>query len=246
MKHSIHSLSQLPPFEQLSQTLDKFSNFNRLPTPDELSRVLSVGGITFVAQSAKSADFFDGYEQRIFLKGEVQTRENSWHDFFNALVWHQFPHTKKAINQWQYQLQLSRQGTKQRTSAENMLTLFDENGCIVLSRNADLLDLIRQHRWHELFWRQRESVERDLKVIVFGHGIFEKSLTPYVGLTAKCLLFIEKDSTPIDFVVDDFLNQRGADLRTTDLFPLPLLGVPGWWPDNNDENFYANAKYFRP
>jgi hypothetical protein len=28
--------------------------------------------------------------------------------------------------------------------------------------------------------------------------------------------------------------------------PLPLLGVPGWWPANEDPAFYADASVFRP
>jgi hypothetical protein len=33
---------------------------------------------------------------------------------------------------------------------------------------------------------------------------------------------------------------------TSSLSPLPLLGVPGWWPGNNHEIFYENTRYFRP
>ncbi|MFW9622167.1 MAG: DUF3025 domain-containing protein, partial [Macromonas sp.] len=28
--------------------------------------------------------------------------------------------------------------------------------------------------------------------------------------------------------------------------PLPVLGVPGWWPANADPTFYADAQVFRP
>ena len=31
-----------------------------------------------------------------------------------------------------------------------------------------------------------------------------------------------------------------------ELQPLPVLGVPGWWPDNEAEGFYDNRDYFRP
>ncbi|MFN7122209.1 MAG: DUF3025 domain-containing protein, partial [Hydrogenophaga sp.] len=27
--------------------------------------------------------------------------------------------------------------------------------------------------------------------------------------------------------------------------PLPVLGVPGWWPANEDAGFYADASVFR-
>lgn len=29
----------------------------------------------------------EGYEARIFARGEVPTRAGDWHDFFNALAW---------------------------------------------------------------------------------------------------------------------------------------------------------------
>ncbi|MNV85284.1 hypothetical protein D3C71_1792260 [compost metagenome] len=28
--------------------------------------------------------------------------------------------------------------------------------------------------------------------------------------------------------------------------PLPVLGVPGWWPANEDPQFYADPQVFRP
>ena len=31
-----------------------------------------------------------------------------------------------------------------------------------------------------------------------------------------------------------------------ELSPLPVLGVPGWWKDNEQESFYDNTGYFRP
>ena len=38
------------------------------------------------------------YECRIWERGEVETRPDNWHDFFNSLVWLSFPHTKNAIS----------------------------------------------------------------------------------------------------------------------------------------------------
>lgn len=34
------------------------------------------------------------------------------------------------------------------------------------------------------------------------------------------------------------------DLTTADYTPLPVLGIPGWWLDQ-DEAFYADANVFR-
>ena len=33
--------------------------------------------------------------------------------------------------------------------------------------------------------------------------------------------------------------------RPRELSPLPVLGIPGWWPDNERADFYDNTDYFR-
>jgi hypothetical protein len=92
------------------------------------------------------------------------------------------------------------------------------------------------------------------RFVLFGHGLYEKALRPYVGMTGHALLL----QTPAH---GDFGNEPGllakADAWTAnavherlakprDLSPLPVLGVPGWWDANNEAAFYDNAAYFRP
>jgi len=38
----------------------------------------------------------------------------------------------------------------------------------------------------------------------------------------------------------------GRIARPADLFPLPVLGIPGWWPDNEVATFYGREDIFRP
>jgi hypothetical protein len=40
-------------------------------------------------------------------------------------------------------------------------------------------------------------------------------------------------------------TQLQGGLDTSDFTHLPVLGVPGWWPVQ-DEQFYADATVFRP
>jgi hypothetical protein len=47
----------------------------------------------------------------------------------------------------------------------------------------------------------------------------------------------------IDAQVADELAAEG--LSTAGFTPLPVLGVPGWWP-RQDEEFYADTSVFRP
>ena len=47
---------------------------------------------------------------------------------------------------------------------------------------------------------------------------------------------------------DGWLAARltAADLATKPFTPLPVLGVPGWWPANQDPVYYDDATVFRP
>lgn len=241
-------LTSFPLFEPLVNSLVPFGPLAKPPSIKELNQILDIPDVSFVAQEEKTKNFEESYEARIFLKQEVQTRHNNWHDFFNALVWHRFIKSKRTINQLHYYLSKSRYPSKHRLAAENMLTLFDENGAVVIASNELYLNLIREHRWHELFWQQREHFHDHIKVIIFGHGLYEKALHPYVGLTAKCLLFVAQDNAHscIDTLIARYLQNNKDHLRTSMLAPLPILGVPGWWEQNNDEQFYENKNYFRP
>jgi hypothetical protein len=41
--------------------------------------------------------------------------------------------------------------------------------------------------------------------------------------------------------------QLTAEMLATKPFAhLPVLGVPGWWPENADPAFYADTSVFRP
>jgi hypothetical protein len=35
-------------------------------------------------------------------------------------------------------------------------------------------------------------------------------------------------------------------LSAKPFLPLPVLGVPGWWPDNESPDFYEDVAVFRP
>lgn len=241
---------------QFKQTWPLLADYNNIVMQSEKVVAAASGkSILFVTQD-KSSDFTSQYEPRIYLEGEVQTREDNWHDFFNMLVWLTFPRAKAILNKQQYTLLKNRIDiSNKRSAAENFLTLFDENGLIVVSSNSELLDLIKNFRWKELFWQRREEVINEMRFFIFGHSLYEKGLNPYVGMTAKSILF----TVPTDFIprgltrqlaaVDALTAQYLADDKnissTRNLTPLPVLGIPGWSPDNNDLTYYQNLTYFR-
>jgi hypothetical protein len=196
------------------------------------------------------------YEERIRERGEMHYRERDWHDLFNALVWLAYPRTKAALNDAQHVA--SRTGKEaaarlsQRGARRDALTLFDENGAIVVSTEPTLLDDVRCFRWKQLFWKRREEVRQAMRVFVFGHALLHKALVSYVGMTAHAMLlpvdedFMARASSEQSEVVDVIAAAALEQMATPRaLAPLPVLGVPGWWPDNANEAFYDNLAYFR-
>lgn len=218
---------------------------------------LSGAPIRFVPQADKPQRWQEDYEPRIYLKGEVQTRLHNWHDFFQVLVWVTFPHTKAVLNAKHYeaikQRKASAPDSKSRTPLENALTQFDECGAIVVSCDNELLQLIREFRWKDLFWNQRAALRDRLQCFVFGHAIYEKVIQPYIGLTAHAVLYtvdreffqwsVEQQCRHLDgLATKDFSGDRYANPRQFQ--PFPVLGMPDWH-DNQSESYYDNQNYFR-
>ncbi|MBZ0105907.1 MAG: DUF3025 domain-containing protein [Sulfuricella denitrificans] len=251
-----------PMFEPLRGVGSGLAEFDRWPTLAELNALLSpeiltASGVSvrFVAQGTKPTCLEEKYEARIYLRGEVQTRSENWHDLFNALAWLAFPSTKSALNARHFEsiTQSSEAGNRDKT--RDALTLFDESGVVVLYSDNELAGLLQDFKWHELFWRKRQSLIGQMGFLVFGHSLNEKALNPYIGMTGKGLMikvssdFFSSGKVAQSEIVDELLTERfssGLPISNQDLTPVPLLGVPGWCKDNRLEVFYENTGYFRP
>lgn len=248
-------------FEPLRGVGASLAELDRWPTLAEYNALLdppihtaSGAALSFVPQAGKPAHMEDKYEARIFLNGEVQTRTENWHDLFNALVWLAFPCTKAALNARHFEA-ISQRGEGNRGKIQDALTLFDESGVVVLHADGELAGLIRDFRWKELFCERRQEVIKGMKFVIFGHSLFEKALKPYVGFTGKGLLLKvgqeafqpapEGQMPSLDALLADHFSAAGR-LSSQDLAPVPLLGVPGWWGENESSVFYDNTNYFRP
>jgi hypothetical protein len=199
----------------------------------------------------------DKYEARIYLNGEVELRPANWHDLMNALVWLVFPRAKAALNARHYRalLQQRSAGALNRGPLQDAMTLFDEGGVIVAG-DADLLLLLREFRWKELFWHNRARVASHMRFYLFGHALYEKALHPYAGITGRGILFEVNENffgagtgaqiAQLDAMLEKSLLDEGAWKATRELAPVPVLGVPGWCPDNERSEYYDNTDYFRP
>jgi len=185
------------------------------------------------------------YEAGILATGQVPTRARNWHDLLNALTWLALPHTKCALNAVQCQaLDVT---APQRGPLADAATLFDESGMVLAGPDPSLAVDLAARRWRRALV-DRRSDWAAVTVIAVGHAVLEKLLAPWPGITAKCT-FLELPASPDVKGVDEALARlwgQGGITQPTDLFPLPVLGVPGWWPENENPGFYDNEKIFRP
>ena len=193
-----------------------------------------------------------GYEARVWATGQVETRPDNWHDFFNALVWLTFPRAKAALNARHARvLAVQPEG---RGRERDAMTHFDECGIVVVSSDASLLELVRGFHWRELFWARRTDLGGTLRCFIFGHATYEQLLAPFRGLTAKAVLYeVSEDwlrlSLPVQLAA---IDQRlavdlaaGAHADPHDLHPLPLMGFPGVTPDSERATYYEDTWQFR-
>ncbi len=250
------------PFKHLKKYVEGMQDWPELSCLNEmiiLQRLHIVSGsgkeICFVPPMIGSNHTEKKYEPTVYLTGQVQTRVKSWHDFFNALVWQIFPRAKSALNQIHYQNQLieSLNKIKHRSALRDAATHFDESGMIVVSSEKTLIQLLKKFEWKQLFWHERQAVMTSMRFFVFGHGLYENALNPYIGMTGKGVIIdvddiflkqdVSKQLQSIDQMLASFLL---ASLSSSaDLTPIPLLGYPDWTKENTYEAYYENKKYFR-
>ncbi len=212
--------------------------------------------IQFVAQSDLPAGL--AYEAFISQTGCVPTRDNL-HDFFNALVWLTFPRIKVQLNALQageIERAAAENTSRPRGSLRDAATIFDENAVLLLTARHELVQALRAHQWEDVFVRRRKDFVQGCEVFLFGHALMEKLLAPYKAITGHAWvvtldipdaapLAADADTDPQQWIDITVARQLAQGLSTADFSPLPLLGVPGWWPDQ-DQEFYQDITVFRP
>ncbi len=191
------------------------------------------------------------YETTIHNSGPVPTRSHNWHDFFNALVWLNWPHTKAALNALHIRAGMS----SVRSRPRDALTLLDESGVVVAYSEPALWDNLARSNWRDLFVRQRATVRTAMRFYLIGHALHEKALAPYPSMTGKCVPvwvpneFFALDAARQRLQLDALLAQQllATPPQTPAQFPpLPLLGIPGVTPASEHPDFYADTRVFRP
>jgi hypothetical protein len=183
------------------------------------------------------------YERFITDTGTCPTRPGL-HDFFNGLCWIQFPETKKKLNQLQAQCIASDGIRPVRGALRDALTLFDENAAF-LEAPQPLWDALVAKQWHLLFGSLRH-LWGEARLVLFGHALLEKLQTPRKMVTAHVYRVLPDQVSRDDMDAWIAADLNGEQLAKKPFAPLPVLGVPGWWPANSDPSFYDDPAVFRP
>lgn len=198
--------------------------------------------VRFVPQAELPAGM--AYEAFIGATRQVPTREGL-HDFFNALCWMHFPLAKQQLNRLQA-AEIIRAGVGQvRGPVRDACTVFDENAVLIQTPDS-VWQALREHRWHDALVAQRALwASPQTRLWVFGHAALEKLVRPYKSITVH-LWRVPASVGPGE--LDAWLAQdlTAAKLASKPFSPLPVLGVPDWWSENADPQFYADAEVFRP
>jgi len=238
---------------QIARSADWRGELNRLA---RIKSLLTLGRLQVTFAEQQELPPGESYEAYISVTGRVPTRDNL-HDFFNALVWLTFPRIKAQLNALQAQ-QIAHLGVgKSRGPSRDAATLFDENAAVLTVTDTpegrSIVDALRNHQWNRVFVQDRTQFKQHAGVFLFGHAIMEKLVRPYKAVTAHtlvCWVGDEFHSLPLVEKALFLDAQLALQLETQHLVPsafspLPVLGVPDWW-SNQDPAFYADTNVFRP
>ena len=195
------------------------------------------------------------YESCIFDLKQCPTR-NNLHDFFNGLCWLHFPKIKERLNHLHAE-QIRQSGSAtQRGKVRDALTLLDENGAFLIAPEP-LWQALLAKDWQQLFITLR-PLWQDAKLVLFGHALMEKLVTPRKPITAHVyiintpnLIANYRNNTPDKGTFLSYLDGIIAADMSAEKFaakpfaPLPVMGVPGWCSANENPDFYSDSQVFR-
>ncbi|MBO1531977.1 DUF3025 domain-containing protein [Psychrobacter sp. F1192] len=246
--------------QQQSQNLQKPLPTNK-PTKDQQAHTL-----TFVSQNALPEG--EAYEHFIATTGNIPTRDNL-HDLFNGSIWLTFPKTKALLNYY-HMLEMTQDADQQdksthRGRVRDTITVFDENGAILVTADPSIGEALIDFNWQASLVAPRDKWDNPLQlnkqsqaaVYIFGHALLEQLVHPRKPLCAHSIVLqVSQDffglclSERMQYLddkmaeyMDKLLSQNEVNPRQ--LAPLPILGVPHFWAENVNAEFYDDSYVFR-
>lgn len=210
-----------------------------LPTFDALNAA-GAAPVSFVPSAALPAGA--AYESYIFNSKQCPVREDL-HDFFNGICWLMFPQTKARLNALQA-AEIAAAGVQPvRGAVRDAVTLFDENAAFLDAPDA-LWEALVARDWKRLFVDLRPQWTR-ARLVVFGHAALEKLVSPRKPMVVHVYAQQFAIESVVKLDADVAASLTVPRLAGKPFAPLPVLGVPGWWPANADPAFYDDAAVFR-
>lgn len=218
--------------------------------------------LQFVSQKALPEG--EAYERFIGATGNIPTRDNL-HDLFNGSIWLTFPKTKALLNYY-HMLEIDQQGIgASRGRVRDTITVFDENGAILVTADASIGKALVDFDWQESLvaprdkWDNPKQLNKQAQaaVYIFGHALLEKLLHPRKALCAHSIvinvtqdffaLALSERINHLDQKVADYMDAllSEPDVSPRKLSPLPILGVPYYWAENVQPSFYDDSHVFR-
>lgn len=218
--------------------------------------------LTFVSQKALPEG--EAYEHFIGTTGNIPTRDNL-HDLFNGSIWLTFPKTKALFNHY-HMKEIAAQGINEsRGRVRDTITIFDENGAVLVTSDKRIGEALIAFDWQASLvksrakWDNPKQMNREAQaaVYIFGHALLEQLVQPRKPLCAHSIVIhVTQDFFALSLsermpYLDNKLAERMDELLSKDtvtprqLAPLPILGVPYFWVDNEDVHFYEDRYVFR-
>jgi hypothetical protein len=218
--------------------------------------------LKFVSQNALPEG--EAYESFIATTGNIPTRDNL-HDLFNGSIWLTFPKTKALLNYY-HMLEIAAQGINaSRGRVRDTITVFDENGAVLVTADPNIGEALIGFDWQASLvaprakWDepQQPTSHAQAAVYIFGHALLEQLIKPRKSLCAHSIvinvtqdffaLLLSERMRYLDNEVAEYMDKLLSkdDVTPRQLAPLPILGVPHFWPDNTDPSFYDDSHVFR-
>lgn len=220
-------------------------------------------GISLHFTSQSDLPHGTAYEQFIHQTGKIPTR-NNLHDWFGACIWYVFARTKALLNA----KHIANFDKNVRNRLRDTITIFDENGAVLVVCDDDTGHAIGhslQHfnwqgclidtrsQWHD---PQNPKDSDKAQLFIFGHALLEQLTCPRKPLCSHTLIInmpqtffaldLPSKLTALDKRLCQILNDLLIDGVTPRCFsPLPILGVPHFWQENLNADFYQDSFVFR-
>ena len=227
------------------------------PTHDHKSQTLQ-----FVSQNVLPEG--EAYEQFIGTTGNIPTRDNL-HDLFNGSIWLTFPKTKAMLNYY-HMLEIAKQGISERRGrVRDTITVFDENGAVLVTADPNIGEALVDFDWQASLVKPRAKWDNPAQpntsahaaVYIFGHALLEQLVHPRKPLCAHSIvihvaqefftLLLAERMRYLDDKVAEYMDTllSNDEVKPRQLAPLPILGVPHFWAENADTDFYEDSYVFR-